>query len=416
VLLKQGSRHIERAFTCIDQRQHRCEGGIAAIAGRGAGEIEQLGIVGVNDTDPGLAILLAAGTKCRELHWRLPLACSSIKYMIKKNIDKQEAIAKIASRSKNARVRETTMTRWTVAALLATLAVTGTAHAQTKLQIGCTATTDCASAMVAVDEGIFKKHGLDAEMIPIGINSNIPAAILSGSIQIGGPTSTVFLQAADGGLDLVAVAGATVMSPTSNANITAFVRNGITIKEPKDFIGKKVGAPGLGAFLHVLFVKWLVDKGVDPKKVNFVEVTFPTMPDIIKSGGVDAVLTAEPTVSRMLAAGSGSIGARYASELERTEPIIFYAASREWAEKNPDAVRKFRAAIAEGAAIVNSDKDKTSAAIAKFTKQTIELVKASPPNKSEPVLKPEQLAWWIDVMSSQKMLETKLDLNKLILK
>jgi NitT/TauT family transport system substrate-binding protein len=43
-------------------------------------------------------------------------------------------------------------------------------------------------------------------------------------------------------------------------------------------------------------------------------------------------------------------------------------------------------------------------------------VKASPPNKSEPVLKPEQLAWWIDVMSSQKMLETKLDLNKLILK
>ncbi len=91
------------------------------------------------------------------------------------------------------------MTRWTVAAYWPRYAVTGTAHAQTKLQIGCTATTDCASAMVAVDEGIFKKHGLDAEMIPIGINSNIPAAILSGSIQIGGPTSTVFLQAADGG-------------------------------------------------------------------------------------------------------------------------------------------------------------------------------------------------------------------------
>jgi NitT/TauT family transport system substrate-binding protein len=306
-----------------------------------------------------------------------------------------------------------------IAAWLSAWAVTIFAlpvQAQTKLQIGCTATTDCASAMVAVDEGIFKKHGLDAEMIPIGINSNIPAAILSNSIQIGGPTSTVFLQAADGGLDLVAVAGATVMSPTSNANITAFVRNGITIKEPKDFIGKKVGAPGLGAFLHVLFVKWLVDKGVNPKSVNFVEVTFPTMPDIIKSGGVDAVLTAEPFVSRMLAAGSGSIGARYASELERTEPIIFYAASREWAEKNPDTVKKFRAAIAEAAPIVNNDKDKATAAIAKFTKQTIELVKASPPNKSEPVLKPEQLAWWIDVMSSQKMLETKLDLNRLILK
>src|SRR5258708_21249644 len=130
-----------------------------------------------------------------------------------------------------------------------------------KIQIGCTATWVWASAMVGVDEGIFKKQGFDVEMTPIGINSTLPAAILSNSIQIGGPTSTVFLQAVDGGLDLVAIAGASIMNPTSNNAITAFVRNGITIKEPKDFVGKKVGAPGLNAFLHVLFVKWLVEKG-----------------------------------------------------------------------------------------------------------------------------------------------------------
>lgn len=307
------------------------------------------------------------------------------------------------------------MTRFPVTAALAAILAAGPVHAQTKVQIGCTATSDCASAMVAVDEGIFKKHGLDAEMVLIGINSNIPAAILSNSIQIGGPTSTVFLQAADGGLDLVAVAGASIMNPTSSANIAAFVRNGITINTPKDFVGKKVGAPGLGAFLHVLFVKWLVEKGVDPKSVNFVEVTFPTMSDIFKSGGVDAVLTAEPFVTRMTSAGLGTVGARYAAELARTEPIIFYSASREWAGKNPEAVKKFRAAIAESAAIVNADREKASASISKFTKQPIELVKATPPNQSEPALKAEQLAWWIDVMSSQKMLQTKLDLSKLIL-
>src|SRR5882762_2899180 len=295
------------------------------------------------------------------------------------------------------------------------MALTGAAWAQAKIQVGCTATSDCASAMVAVDEGIFKKHGLDAEMVLIGINSNIPAAILSNSIQIGGPTSTVFLQAADGGLDLVAIAGASVMNPTSNNGITAFVRNGITIKEPKDFVGKKVGAPGLGAFLHVLFVKWLVEKGVDPKQVNFVEVTFPTMMDIVKSGSVDAVLTGEPFVTRMSNAGLGTVGARYAAELGRTEPIIFYAASREWADKNADAIKKFRVAIADAAPIVNNDREKASASISKFTRQPIELVKAAPPNRSEPILKPEQLAWWIDIMASQKMLQTKVDLNKLML-
>jgi NitT/TauT family transport system substrate-binding protein len=301
------------------------------------------------------------------------------------------------------------------AAALAAILAANPVNAQTKIQIGCTATSDCASAMVAVDEGLFKKHGLDAEMVLIGINSNIPAAILSNSIQIGGPTSTVFLQAADGGLDLVAVSGASVMNPNSNGNIAAFVRNGITIKEPKDFVGKKVGAPGLGAFLHVLFVKWLVEKGVDPKAVNFVEVTFPTMADIIKSGGVDAVLTAEPFVTRMTNAGLGTVGARYGADLARTEPIIFYAAARDWAEQNPDAIKKFRDAIAEGAAIVNSDRDKASDSVAKFTKQPIELVKATVPNQSEPGLKAEQLSWWIEIMSSQKMLQTKLDLNRLIL-
>src|ERR1700761_942066 len=261
--------------------------------------------------------------------------------------------------------------------VLSAVLAAGPALAQGKIQIGCTATSDCASAMVAVDEGIFKKHGLDAEMVLIGINSNIPAAILSNSIQIGGPTSTVFLQAVDGGLDLVAIAGASIMNPASNGNITAFVRNGITIKEPKDFVGKKVGAPGLNAFLHVLFVKWLVEKGVDPKGVNFVEVTFPTMADIIKSGGVDAVLTAEPFVTRMTNAGPGSIGARYPVELARADPIIFYAASREWADKNAATIKKFREALAESAEIVNNDREKASNSIAKFTKQPIELVKAT---------------------------------------
>ena len=252
--------------------------------------------------------------------------------------------------------------RTLAAALFAVLLASG-AEAQQKIQIGCTATGDCASAMVAIDEGIFKRLGLEAEMVLIGINSNIPAALLSNSIQIGGPTSSVFLQAVDGGLDLVAVGGASAMNERT-ANLVAVVgRTGVNLKEPKDFVGKKVGAPGLGAFLHVLFVKWLMEKGVDPKGVTFVEVSFPTMNDILKSGAVDAVLAGEPFITRMSNAGTGTAAFRYLQELNRSEPVIFYAASRDWAEKNPEAIKKFRAGIAEGAKIVNSDRDKVSASI-----------------------------------------------------
>lgn len=288
------------------------------------------------------------------------------------------------------------------------------ASAQHKIKIGCTATTDCVSAMVAVDEGIFRRHGIEAEMVRIGINSNIPAALLSNSIQIGGPTTTVFLQAVDGGLPLVGIAGASVMSARSNPNVAVFVRNGLSITKPSDFVGKKVGAPGLGAYLHVLFVKWLMEKGVDPNKVNFVEVSFPTMLDVVRSQAVDAVVSSEPTVTRMTNAGVGSVAYRYAAELDRKDPIIIYAASRAWADQNPQAVAAFRAAINEAVPIANGDEDKATAAIAKFTGQQIDLVRSVSRNLADAKLTGDDLLWWIDVMKQQHLLQGTPDVKKLI--
>jgi NitT/TauT family transport system substrate-binding protein len=301
------------------------------------------------------------------------------------------------------------------AALTALIAGGDGARAQHRIKIGCTATTDCSSAMVAADQGLFRKHGVEAEMILIGINSNIPAALLSNSIQVGGPTASVFLQAADGGLPLVAVSGASTMSPGTNPAVAAVVRNGLTLSKPADFVGRKVGAPGLGAYLHVLFVKWLMDNGVDPTKVNFVEVTFPTMPDILRSGAVDAVLAGEPTVSRMIANGVGTIGARYVAELARTDPIILYAASGDWAGRNPQAVAAFRAAIREAAPVVNADDAKATQSIAAFTKQDPALVRSAPRAVSEPALAPKDLAWWVEVMKQQKLLQGTPKLEALVL-
>ncbi|MEZ5766016.1 MAG: ABC transporter substrate-binding protein [Xanthobacteraceae bacterium] len=264
------------------------------------------------------------------------------------------------------------------------LAAATTAQAQQKVQIGCTATSDCASAMIAIDEGIFKRLGLDAEMVLIGINSNIPAALLSNSIQIGGPTTPVFLQAADGGLDLVAVAGASIINERTSNLTTGFVRTGVNVKEAKDFVGKKVGAPGLGAFLHVLFVRWLAEKGVDPKSVNFVEVSFPTMNDILKSGAVDAVLTSEPFVTRMTNAGTGYAAVRYVADLKRTEPIIFYAAASSGKESgdHQEVPGRNRRRLK----IVNSDRERRRRRRSRGNSPSSrwEIVKLNPRNCSEP--------------------------------
>jgi NitT/TauT family transport system substrate-binding protein len=301
------------------------------------------------------------------------------------------------------------------AASAVALAASAAAAAPFQLKIACTATSDCASAMVARDEGLFAKHGLDVDMALIGINTNIPPAIVSDSIQVGGPTATVFLQAIDGGLDLVAIDGGSVMSPEADGLIAAVARKGVAIKTAKDFVGKKVGAPGIGAFLDVLFRKWLIDNGVDPKDVHFVEVTFPTMSDALKSGSVDAVLTAEPFVTRIEKAGNGEVAARYALDLHATAPIIPYVATRSFAEAHPDVIKAFREAIAEGATIVNADHDKAAESVSKFTKMPLEIVKLNPPSLSHPALKGSDFDWWITTMSQLGMLQTKIDSSELVL-
>jgi len=133
-----------------------------------------------------------------------------------------------------------------LAAASAAAALPSRAQSTTKIVFGYTAVTDFASVFVAAEEGYFKKRGLDVELKFIPLNSTIPAALQSDSLQVGGPTPSVFLQAVDGGLDLMLVAGGGLTSKT----ITGFglvARAGSGIKSAQDCVGKKIGVPGLGA-------------------------------------------------------------------------------------------------------------------------------------------------------------------------
>jgi NitT/TauT family transport system substrate-binding protein len=298
--------------------------------------------------------------------------------------------------------------------LIAVLSPGAGAQAQTKLQIGCTATTDCASAFIAKEDGIFARNGLDAELVLIGLNSNIPAALLSESLQIGGPTPSVFLQAVDGGLDLVTIAGASTTAKETADTAAVVARSGAPIKTAKDLVGRKVGVPGLGAFLHVLFRAWLIESGVDPKSVTFVEVTFPTMNDVLKAGTVDAVVTAEPVLSRMVRGGTGTVVANFLADLPERKPAIIYATTRAWADRNPKQVEAFRASVKESAAIVNADPAKARDAVSHFTKMPLEILKNVKIARSDPTIAAEQLEWWIRIMNKQDMLQTTIDAGKLV--
>jgi len=287
----------------------------------------------------------------------------------------------------------------------------------TRIVFGFTAVTDFASVFVAADEGYFRKRNLDVELKFIPLNSTIPAAIQSDSLQIGGPTPSVFLQAVDGGLDLVVVAGGGI---TSKA-ITGFglvARAGSGIKSAQDCVGKKIGVPGLGAFLHVSFRAWLKANGVDYRKVNFVEASFPQHGDLLRGSSIDAVVTADPFMSRITDSGAGYVASYYSTFLPEGNQTILYVARREWVKANLAAARAFREAVTEAAGFMQQAQNDAAvrASIGKHIKlppEVLAKVQISPPG---PVVSEKQLAYWVGLMKEQEMLKGDMKLSELIVK
>ena len=124
----------------------------------------------------------------------------------------------------------------------------------------------------------------------------------------------------------------------------------------------------------MLFRNWLIDNGVDYKKVTFVEVGFPQMADVLKGGNVDAVVTGEPVMGRIVSAGIGKKVTSFTDNLKGELPIIVYSATRKWVDANPAAAKAFREAIAEATEIANKDHAAVRASIGNFIKMPPEVI------------------------------------------
>jgi len=268
--------------------------------------------------------------------------------------------------------------------------------------------------MVAKDRGIFARHGLDADLVPVTLDSNLPAALAANTIQIAGSTPPIFLHAVDGGLDLVTVAGASVLSAATNDTVAVVAPPGAQISTPADFIGKTVGVPTLGASLHVLFRQWLVKNGVDPEAVTFVEVPFANMAAALSSTSVDALLTADPMLTRIVDSGTGTVVANYLAGFPDGVPMILYATTGPYAHANPAIMQAFRDSIAEAAKIVNAEPDVARSSIASFTRQPPDLAGAFKVGEANPIVDPSKLVWWLEVMKEQDMLRGNIRMSKLV--
>lgn len=220
------------------------------------------------------------------------------------------------------------------------------AGAQTKITVGFVQTADTLPLRIAKERGYFEKRKLDVTLTPIALASNIPSAIMSDSIQIGMGTVPMLLQTNEAGLGLVTVGAASRISKDSNI-VSLVARAGVKIDSPADLRGKKVGVPGFNSMMHVVFQKWLIDKGIQPVQVPMVEAVFPQMGDLLKAGTVDAVVVLEPFRGRILGSKIGFKVSDFVPEVQDNIMAAMWMTKGDWANANGQTLRAFREAYLE---------------------------------------------------------------------
>jgi len=299
-----------------------------------------------------------------------------------------------------------------LAGALVLAALGGHADAQTKVVIGYTSLSDVGSNFVAKDQNFFAKHDLDVELKALRGGSVIVPGLVVGEIQIGTLAPPVFLQAVDGGIELAALTGLSVLT-RGMKSAAVVARTGVEIKSPQDLVGKRTGVSGIGSISEVLYREWLREQGVDSKKITFVEVPFPSMRDLLRSGRVDVIIIPDPLLSQVVSAGIGYVVSYFFGELPEGAMQMINASTRAWAEKNPGVVVAYQRAIAEANAFIAANPDAAKDIIAKYLNLPEAVVRSSELPRFVTTLDPAQMQWWIDVLSRQDMLRTKLDPAKL---
>jgi len=231
------------------------------------------------------------------------------------------------------------------------------AQGPTTLAVQETAGVPSAFVAFGIEKGFFDKQNLKIKLQPSQGGATAVPSLVSGKIQVAGSNVVSLLIAASKGLPIQAVAPGTSAHGAGQKDFGALmVRKGSDIRDVKDLAGKSVAVNTLNNIAEVVVKASLEKAGVDPEQVKLREIDFPEMGAALSKGDVDAAFLIEPFVTTARSEGDRIIDYSYVT----TEPNLqvgAYAVSKKFATENPDAVKRYRAAVGETATYLMGHQD-----------------------------------------------------------
>jgi NitT/TauT family transport system substrate-binding protein len=237
------------------------------------------------------------------------------------------------------------------------------ALAQAPVRINWTAVTGAQSGMfMAHQEGLFKKHGLDVELIHIPSSSRGIQAILAGEIAFSFMDGSNATQATLKGANITLIAAGT------NRQVFSLMAKP-EFKRIADLRGKKIGITRIGSSTHTSALYALTSAGLkasDYQLLPLLEV--PNIFTALAAGQIDAGVMSPPTNARAKKGGFVEL-----MNIAKEGPEFVSVAigtSRNYIKANEDIVRRVVRAYAEGVQVFKNNKAASLRMIQKQLKVT----------------------------------------------
>ena len=178
------------------------------------------------------------------------------------------------------------------------LALPGPVWSQMKARVAWTSfASNMSGTWVAQEEGLFRKNGLEVELVHIASTSRAIQTMLAGELAYSYMDGRNSVQAALKGADVVILAG------VANRLVFSFMARP-EIKSFNDLKGKKIGITRLGSSTHSVTL-WVMNRvGLKPEEYQMLQlVDVPNIFTAIVAGQIEAGALSPPTNFRARKAG-----------------------------------------------------------------------------------------------------------------
>jgi NitT/TauT family transport system substrate-binding protein len=229
---------------------------------------------------------------------------------------------------------------------------------KTTLNVGVVPAMDSAGFFIALHDGLFSREGLTIKYSPATSSETAVAQQVAKNPTLdisGGNYVSYINEAALDHQPIELVAEASIMQQGAQ---TIFTMPTSKIKTLSELKGKLVGVNAPGNIDYLLGVSVLQENGVSPTSVKFptAPIPFPQMGGMLASGQVSAAILPEPFASQ----AEQQYGAVPLADLNQGAtadfPVEGYVVTKQWAQQNPNTLKRFLAALEIGQEIADTDR------------------------------------------------------------